>query len=235
MTEDGLKAQQFPSNSPPQRATAGEPQHATPAELQELVAGIGATANRSLVGLTGAPGSGKSTLAAELAESLSSTPVVPMDGFHLAHSVIEARGLADRKGCPETFDSWGFVDLLTQVARPADDRVVCAPRFDRSIDEPVAGAIKIKPTDELVIVEGNYLLLDEPPWAQIRPLLHLCAYLELEDATRIRRLIERHVRHGKPRPEAERFVRDSDERNAQLIKSGRSRADFIVRPGEMRR
>ena len=230
MNENGPKAQQLPSDSAPQPATAEEPQRATQAELRELVAGIHAGGKRSLVGLTGPPGSGKSTLAAELAESLFSPPVVPMDGFHFAHSMIEAKGLTDRKGSPETFDSWGFVHLLTQIARPAGDSVVRAPRFDRSIEEPVAGAIPIWPTDELVIVEGNYLLLDEHPWAQIRPLLRLCAYLELEDATRIRRLIERHVRHGKSRPEAERFVRDSDEKNAQLIKTTRDRADFIVRP-----
>ena len=232
MTENGLMAQEPPSNSPPQRTTANEPQYATQAELLEFVASTSATGKRFLVGLTGPPGSGKSTLAAELAESLCSLPpIVPMDGFHLAQAVIEAKGLADSKGSPETFDSWGFVHLLNQIARPGDNGVVYAPSFDRSIEEPVADAISIEPTDELVIVEGNYLLLDEPPWAQIRPVLHLCAYLELDDATRIRRLIERHVRHGKPWPEAERFVRDSDEKNAQLIKSGRSRADFIVHPG----
>ena len=232
MTENGLMAQQPPSNSSPQRTTAKEPQYATQAELLEFVAGIRATGKRFLVGLAGPPGSGKSTLAAQLAASLCFLPpVVTMDGFHLAQAVIEAKGLADRKGSPETLDSWGFVHLLTQIARPADDSVVYAPRFDRSIEEPVAGAIPIEPTDGLVIVEGNYLLLDEPPWTQIRPVLHLCAYLELEDATRVHRLIERHVRYGKPRREAERFIRDSDEKNAQLVKSGRSRADFIVRTG----
>lgn len=232
MTENGLMAQEPPRDSPPQRTTANEPQYATQDELLEFVAGIRTTGRRFLVGLTGPPGSGKSTLAAELAESLCSLPpIVPMDGFHLAQAVIEAKGLADRKGSPETFDSWGFVHLLNQIARPADNCVVYAPSFDRSIEEPVADAIPIEPTDELVIVEGNYLLLDEPPWAQIRPVLHLCAYLELDDATRIRRLIERHVRHGRPLPEAEHFVRDSDEKNARLIKSGRSRADFIVHPG----
>ncbi len=230
MTENGLMTPHPPHSGPPQCTTAEEPQHVTRAELRELVAGIDATGKRSLVGLTGPPGSGKSTLAAELAESLSLPPVVPMDGFHLAQAVIEAKGLGDRKGSPETFDSRGFVHLLALIARPGDDSVVYAPRFDRSIEEPVAEAIPIGPTDGLVIVEGNYLLLNEQPWAQIRPMLHLCVYLELDDTTRIRRLIERHVRHGKPRPEAERFVRDSDEKNAQLIKADRCRADFIVRP-----
>lgn len=231
MTDHGLIARQPPSSSPLQRATTKEPQLATQAELLDLVAGIDDTGKRLLVGLTGPPGSGKSTLAAELAQSLCSLPpVVPMDGFHLPQAVIDAKGLADRKGSPETFDPLGFVNLLTQIASPADC-VVCAPKFDRRIEEPVAGAIPVKPADRLVITEGNYLLLDGSPWDRIRPILDLCAYLETDDETRVRRLIERHVRYGKSRPEAERFVRDSDEKNAHLVKSGRSRADFIVHPG----
>ena len=152
-----------------------------------------------------------------------------MDGFHLAQAVIDQKGLGDRKGSPETFDAWGFVSLVERLASPAGGGVVYAPKFDRSLEEPIAGAIPVRPADGLVIVEGNYLLLDEPPWTQIRPALDLSAYLEVEDATRIRRLVDRHVRYGKPRLGAERFVRSSDEKNARLIKATRNRADFIVR------
>jgi len=155
--------------------------------------------------------------------------VVPLDGFHLAQAVIDARGLSGRKGAPETFDGWGFANLVARMTSAAGDTIVYAPLFDRSIEEPVAGAIPVGPGDSLVIVEGNYLLLDEPPWDQIRPALDLCVYLELDDETRVRRLVERHVRHGKTSTEAERFVLNSDERNAQLIKSTCDRADFIVR------
>ena len=202
----------------------------TQAELLEFAVGIHAAERRGLIGLTGPPGSGKSYLAARLTRSLCpSPPVVAMDGFHLAQAVIEQKGLGDRKGSPETFDSWGFVNLVERLASPADDGVVYAPRFDRSVEEPIAGAIAVRPADGLVVVEGNYLLLDEPPWTQIRPALDLCAYLEIEDATRICRLVDRHVRYGQPRLEAERFVHSSDEKNAQLIKATRNRADFIVR------
>ena len=206
-----------------------EPDCITQAELLELAVGVDAAERRCLMGLTGPPGSGKSSLAAHLARSLRTTPpVVSMDGFHLAQAVIDAKGLADRKGAPETFDAWGFVNLVTRVASPADE-VVYAPKFDRSIEEPVTGAIPVRPADGLVIVEGNYLLLGDSPWAEIRPALHLCAYLELDDSIRMSRLVERHVRYGKSRPEAEHFVRDSDVKNAQLIKATRNRADFIVR------
>ena len=202
----------------------------TRAELLELVAGIRAAERRVLVGLTGPPGSGKSSLAAHLAGSLCpSPPVVPMDGFHMAQAVIDQKGLGDSKGAPETFDSWGFVSLVERLASAAGDGVVYAPKFDRSIEEPIAGAIPVRPADGLVIVEGNYLLLDESPWTQMRSALDLCVYLEVEDAIRIRRLVDRHVRYGRPRHEAGHFVHSSDEKNARLIKATRNRADFIVR------
>ena len=207
-----------------------EPDCITQAEFLELAAGIHSTERRCLIGLTGPPGSGKSTLAASLAGLLCpSPPVVPMDGFHLTQVEIEERALEHRKGAPTTFDPWGFVDLVTQLARQAHDGAVYAPKFDRDIEEPIAGAIPVGPTDGLVIVEGNYLLLGKAPWARIRPALNLCAYLELDDATRRSRLVDRHVRYGKTRREAERFVRNSDEQNAQLVKATRNSADFVVR------
>ena len=208
----------------------GEPRRVSRSKLLESVAGIQAAGARRLIGIAGPPGSGKSHLAAHLARSLSpAPPVVPLDGFHLAQAVIDAMGMGDRRGSPETFDAWGFVSLITRMADPAGDAVVYAPRFDRSIEEPLAGAIPVGPADGLVIVEGNYLLRDESPWDRIRPALDLCVYLELDDETRIGRLVARHVRYGKTRPEAERFVRDSDERNARLIHTTRDRADFVVR------
>ena len=207
-----------------------EPGCINEAGLLEFAVGLIGTGGRCLIGLTGPPGSGKSYLAARLAESLCpSPPVVPMDGFHLTRAVIDQKGLGNRKGSPQTFDPWGFVNLIERLASPAEGAVVYAPRFDRSIEEPIAGAIPISPTDGMVIVEGNYLLLGDSPWAEIRPALDFCVYLEIDDATRVRRLVERHVRYGKSRPEAVRFVRDSDEKNAHLIKATRNRADFIVR------
>lgn len=209
--------------------THKEPDFVTGAELLDLAIEFCEAGGRRLIGLAGPPGSGKSHLAAQLSQSLSpAPPVVPMDGFHLAQAVIDAKGLADRKGAPETFDAWGFVKLVTRLTTPVGD-VIYAPRFNRRIEEPVAGAIPVTPGDSLVIVEGNYLLIEEPPWDRICPALDLRVYLELDDKTRVHRLVERHVRHGKTRTEAERFVRNSDERNAQLIKTSRDRADLIVR------
>ncbi|MFI6858819.1 hypothetical protein ACIBKZ_02765 [Streptomyces sp. NPDC050421] len=46
---------------------------------------------------------------------------------------------------------------------------------------------------------------------------------------RIRRLVDRHVRFGKPRPHEERWVGGSDEANARLVAAGRDRTDLVVR------
>ncbi|WP_423919062.1 nucleoside/nucleotide kinase family protein [Candidatus Poriferisodalis sp.] len=209
--------------------TGCDDRRVTPAEFAQLSDRLRATGRRCVVGITGPPGAGKSTLATYLAQSISpAPPVVPMDGFHLAQDIIEQNGLVGRKGSPETFDAWGFVKLVQRIARPADDSVVYAPRYDHNVGEPIAGAIPIFPTDGLVIVEGNYLLLASQPWAQLSDLLKLCGYVELDDAIRRWRLIDRHVQFGKAPQAAKSFVHSSDEKNAELVETTKPRASFVV-------
>ncbi|MDQ1295406.1 MAG: hypothetical protein QG608_3291 [Actinomycetota bacterium] len=183
---------------------------------------------RRLLGIAGPPGSGKSTLAASLVAALGDAAVlVPMDGFHLAQAELERLGRADRKGAPDTFDALGFVALLRRL-RSADEPVVYAPRFHREIEESIAGAIVVPRTVPLVIIEGNYLLLQEDGWGGVRPELDTCWYIDLDDAERVRRLVDRHVRHGRTRQAATQWVIRTDEANAALIAGTRFRADLAV-------
>ncbi|MFJ6946061.1 nucleoside/nucleotide kinase family protein [Streptomyces wuyuanensis] len=188
---------------------------------------------RHLLGIAGPPGAGKSTLAAELVARLGPerAVLVPMDGFHLAGAELERLGRAHRKGAPDTFDAAGYAALLTRLRVPEAGTAVYAPAFDRTLEEPVAGSIPVAPDVPLVITEGNYLLHDEGPWARIRALLDQAWYLELPDAVRVPRLVDRHVRFGKDRAYAERWVRDSDELNARLVAHGRHRAHLTVLMG----
>jgi pantothenate kinase len=184
---------------------------------------------RAILGLCGAPGAGKSTIAADIVAGLGSAAVlVPMDGFHLANRELERLGLRDRKGAPETFDASGYVGLLRRL-RTQVDEFVYAPVFRREIEEPIAGAIAIGRDVQLVITEGNYLLLGEGPWSGVRPLLDECWFIEGPEDDRIERLIARHVEFGKSRDEATAWVHRSDEHNARLIAGTRSRADLVVR------
>jgi hypothetical protein len=53
-------------------------------------------------------------------------------------------------------------------------------------------------------------------------------FVELDDTKRINRLISRHVATGKSPEEADAWVRDVDEPNAQRILARRDTADFVV-------
>jgi pantothenate kinase len=152
---------------------------------------------------------------------------VPMDGFHLSNAELDRLGRRARKGAPDTFDVAGYVALLRRL-KATEDEVVYAPEFRRELEEAVAGAIAVPGQVPLVITEGNYLLLDRPPWASIRTLLDESWYVDLQPASRVRRLVERHVRYGKAQAEAEEWVRRSDEVNARLIAHARDRADVLV-------
>ena len=180
---------------------------------------------RYLVGITGSPGSGKSTLAAGLVAELGAV-VVPMDGFHLANETLDAQGLRSVKGAPETFAATAFVAAMRQLA--AADTDVHLPDFDRVADESRPGRITVRPSDDIVIVEGNYLLLDEAPWSELRDHFDAVAHLRVDPVLRVERLVRRHVRFGKTRDEASAFVRSSDEPNAVRVEAVRGRAHVHV-------
>jgi pantothenate kinase len=187
-----------------------------------------------LIGVAGEPGSGKSTLAASVVEGLCArgcaAVLVPMDGFHLANVVLAARGLADRKGAIETFDGAGFAALLGRLRAEGPD-TVWAPTYDRSIEESVAGAIEVPPGTEVVVTEGNYLLVDEEPWSEVGELLDEVWALRTDPRVRTERLLARHVQFGKSPQEARAWVAAVDEPNAARIRETLHRADLDVVAG----
>ena len=188
---------------------------------------------RAIVGVAGSPGSGKTTLARAVAERVDELAGVgtavhlPMDGFHLANATLDALGRHERKGAIDTFDGWGFVALLGRVLAETGN-VVYAPAFERTVDEPVAGSIPIPPEARLVIAEGNYLLIDRDPWSRIPGLLAESWFVATPDDVRMRRLVDRHTRHGRNVEAATAWARDVDGANAVLIEASRERATLVV-------
>ncbi|WP_433382969.1 nucleoside/nucleotide kinase family protein [Actinoplanes sp. CA-142083] len=189
--------------------------------LVERARGLVNDGRRAILGITGAPASGKTTLAEELVAALDNVAHVPMDGFHLADVELERLGLRDRKGAPETFDRLGYAAMLKRILADEDD-IIYAPGFERVIEQPIAGAIPIERDARLIITEGNYLLL----WDDLK--ISEVWYADLDQDTRLQRLIARHVRFGKPEPAAIAWATGTDERNAALIAATRDRADLII-------
>lgn len=186
--------------------------------------------SRRMLGIAGAPGAGKSTLAARLAEQLGTQAVlVPMDGFHLADVALARLGRLARKGAPDTFDAGGYVALLQRLrTQRHGDGPVWAPMFERELEQPLAGAIEVRAEVPLVITEGNYLLLEDGPFAQVRTMLDACWFVEVPEELRHERLIARHERFGKPPQAARDWALGPDEDNARLVAATRDRADVVV-------
>ncbi|HEY1575243.1 MAG TPA: nucleoside/nucleotide kinase family protein [Pseudonocardiaceae bacterium] len=185
---------------------------------------------RRLLGLAGAPGAGKSTLALALCAALGPAAArVPMDGFHLANQVLAGLGLADRKGSPPTFDAGGFQALLRRL-RTADEDVVYAPEFYRDLEEPIAGALPVGRAVSLVVVEGNYLLLEDGPWCGTAELFDEVWFLRPDETVRRQRLLSRHRSSGRSAEDAEFCVSHNDDPNAEVVAGTMGRADVVVSP-----
>ena len=199
-------------------------------ELIDRARALATAGPRKILGIAGAPGAGKSTLAAVVTAQLGGQAIqVPMDGLHLADVELYRLGRRDWKGAPDTFDGFGYLALLRRLRAQAPGEIVYAPAFERTIEQPIAGSIPVDPSVPLIVTEGNYLLLDQPPWHEVAGLLDETWFVEIDDAVRIDRLIRRHIEFGKTPEQAAEWVERLDEGNARLVAATRDRADLIVR------
>ena len=183
-----------------------------------------------MVAIAGAPGSGKSTLAEALSMALQAlgetAAVVPMDGFHFDDNVLEARGQRARKGAPFTFDAAGFAALLKRVrAREAE---VAIPVFDRSLELSRNAAAVVEAQTRFILVEGNYLLLDRPPWSDLRSLFDLSIFLDVPLDELERRLVQRWLGHGFDLDYATNWIASNDLPNVREVIAYSRGADLML-------
>lgn len=207
------------------------------------------TGQRLIVAIAGAPGAGKSTLAQWLCRELNSyltaqtsavtdvAVILPMDGYHFDNAIIESAGLLSRKGSPETFDVSGFTDVLQRIRQlpclPATAvnqtdwmSGIALPVFDRKLDLARAGAEMLKPQHGIVLVEGNYLLLQESPWSELKPVFDLSIFLQVPVNVLEERLIRRWLEHDHTEEEARERAGGNDLPNARRVLENSAKADF---------
>lgn len=209
---------------------------------------------RYLVAIAGVPGSGKTTTAKAVVQHLNAdstmhAALVPMDGFHLPRAALDELPNSTqahvRRGAPWTFDVTRFVEFVgrlrfwageTPLAAPysgtwtAKD-VIRAPAFDHEAKDPVEDGISITPDSPIIIIEGNYLLLDEPGWRDLATLFDYRIFVDTDLQEARERTARRHVRAGieKTLEDGYRRVDSNDYLNAVLIREKLLAPDMVVK------
>lgn len=195
-------------------------------ELTQQILELAKNKPRIIIGIAGPPASGKSTLADALSEHIDGSIVVPMDGFHLSNDVLVQQDILHRKGAHFTFDAQGFVQLV-QALRNIENSLDI-PEFDRSQDNVVFKGLNVNSDNRIILVEGNYLLLDEQPWSELKSLfdLSICISPELDEIRQ--RLLKRWLDHGYSEHDALRKVQSNDLLNAEYILKNSKAADISI-------
>ncbi|MGZ3216987.1 nucleoside/nucleotide kinase family protein [Paracoccus sp. T5] len=195
------------------------------AGLQQRLALLTQGTQRHLVALAGPPGAGKSHLSDALLAALPGAALLPMDGYHLDDGLLAARGELARKGAPQTFDLDGFAVMLDRLA--ADDgREVLVPVFDRRLEISRAAAREIAPEARLILVEGNYLLLDRPGWRDLHRRFALTVMLDVPEPVLRARLAARW--RDLPADQARAKLEGNDLPNMELVLSASRPADLML-------
>ncbi len=208
------------------------PQQALGRLVPHILAMESAAHRRIAIGIAGGPGTGKSTLAAELVTMLNAThpgsaALVPMDGFHMKHSKLEGLGQVDYKGAPHTFEGAEFVSFLHHLKAATEP--VSGPGYSRKIEDTVDNAFTVQPENKILIVEGNYLLLTEGPWAGVRALLDYAVFIDVPRDLVKARLLKRHGEEGLFTEERNRaHIERNDLPNYDLVVLSQDRADVVI-------
>lgn len=184
--------------------------------------------------LVAPPGSGKSTLAQFLEwlsrerSEVDNIRALGMDGFHYSAAymkvtTVERDGeqvlMRDIKGAPETFDVDTLIEKIRELRQEGTDWNV----YDRRIHDVLPDYMSVE--DDIILLEGNYLLLDEPAWTNVRVLADYSIFIDADADLLKERIVGRKMMGGSSREDAEKFFAYSDARNIERVLKHSARAD----------
>ena len=185
--------------------------------------------NRYFIALSGPPASGKSTISQKLANDLSAkeynSSILQMDGFHYDDVILKEKKLLLKKGAPETFDVMGLINSVSRLQK--EDEVVI-PIFDRSLELSRSSAVIISKNTKVIIVEGNYILLNSYPWCELHKFFNTTVMINCEKKILEKRLIERWKNFNLPKEEIDEKVYKNDLPNGVNVLKNSIKADYIL-------
>ena len=186
---------------------------------------------RFIIAVAGPPGSGKSTLSEQLAEMLRArsmqSHIISLDGFHLENSILKGLGLLDRKGSPTTFDVLAFIQVMKRLAAYESD--VAIPKFDRKKDISIERASIVSTKDRILIVEGNYLLLNNKQWAELQDIWDETVFINPGMEVLKKRLIDRWLFYGMDNESAQNRAFRNDIPNAKNVIENSLPANILIK------
>ena len=185
---------------------------------------------RFIIAVAGPPGAGKSTLSKQLVQMLKTRSIqsciISMDGFHLENSILKRLGLLDRKGSPTTFDVPAFIQVMKRLAAYESD--VAIPKFDRKKDISIARASIVSTQDKILIVEGNYLLLNDEQWVELQDIWDETVFINPGMDVLEKRLIDRWLSYGMDNESAKNRAFGNDIPNAKNIIENSLPANILI-------
>ena len=185
--------------------------------------------NRYFIALSGPPASGKSTISVNLAKDLSAkgyrSSILQMDGFHFDDLILKEKKLLSKKGAPETFDVMGLINFVSRLHK--EDEVVI-PIFDRSLELSRSSAVIISKNTKVIIVEGNYVLLNSYPWSELHKFFNTTVMINCEKKILEKRLIERWDNFNLPKKEIDEKVYKNDLPNGVNVLKNSIGAEYIL-------
>ena len=185
--------------------------------------------NRYFIALSGPPASGKSTISEKLANDLRAkeynSSILQMDGFHYDDLILKEKKLLLKKGAPETFDVMGLINFVSRLQK--EDEVII-PIFDRSLELSRSSAVIISKNTKVIIVEGNYILLNSYPWCELHKFFNTTVMINCEKKILEKRLIERWKNFNLPNEEIDEKVYKNDLPNGVNVLKNSIKADYIL-------
>ena len=189
------------------------------------------SSQRFIIAIAGPPGSGKSTLSEQLVEMLKTrsikSRIISLDGFHLENSILKRLGLLDRKGSPSTFDVPAFIQVMNRLAAYESD--VAIPKFDRKKDISIERASIVSTKDRILIVEGNYLLLNNKQWAELQDIWDETVFINPGMGVLKKRLIDRWLFYGMDNEGAQNRAFRNDIPNAKNVIENSLPANILIK------